>query len=311
MPMSLQWFKALECHFSPRVCAQPSLWYSMVQGHLTVVNIQMCSIILASLVQWILNSPVFNFTRDWVLCSCLHAHMFSYFSILEQVSGTSQSLESTRAEETDKFNPNFLLSDWILWLVGYNFSRTVMSPTLWRAGHNPGHFSSRECQDSMCLLSATSTQGSTQPHQLCKVLTLPRACMKSMGLLWVWDIFCGGTKIPLDLVLAAQVGCGRISMAQDRSTRVICESIWKCCVRCSPRENWTSRIWMNIMSCLTGNFCSLLCYFCSGNCHCENHQVCYHDICNNYIPLSAVKWGRNVDWNPPVFMGLGPVTTHF
>lgn len=179
---------------------------------------------------------------------------------------------------------------------------------LWRAGHNPGHFSSGECQDSMCLLSATSTQGSTQPCQLCKVLTLSKPCIKSMGSHWVWDIFCGGTKIPLDLgalVLAAQVGCGRMSVAWDRSTRATCESIWKCCVRWNPTENWASRIWMNIMSCLTGNFCSLLCYFCSGNCHCENHQVCYHDICNNYIPLSAVKWGRNVDWNPQFSWGLG------
>lgn len=37
MPMSLQWFKASESHFSSRVCAQPSLWYSIVQGHLTMV----------------------------------------------------------------------------------------------------------------------------------------------------------------------------------------------------------------------------------------------------------------------------------
>lgn len=32
-----QWFKAPKCHFSPRECAQPPLWYSMVQGHLTMV----------------------------------------------------------------------------------------------------------------------------------------------------------------------------------------------------------------------------------------------------------------------------------
>lgn len=222
MPMSLQWLKAPECHFSPGVCAQPSLWYSMVRDHLTMLL--KYSVVLNFLGISDPMNPKFSFaqqlncTRDWVLCSCLHAHLLSYFSILEQVSGTSQGLKSSRSEETGKFNLNFLLSEWILWLVGCSFSSTVTSPTLWRAGHNPGHFSCRECQDSMCLLSATSTQGSTQLCQLWKVLTPSRPFIKSMGLPWVWANFCGGTKIPLDLralVLTAQVGCGRMNLARD------------------------------------------------------------------------------------------------
>lgn len=53
------------------------------------------------------------------------------------------------------------------------FQQNSQSPTLCRAGHNPGHFSCRECQDSMCLLSATSTQGSTQRASSVRFLLSP------------------------------------------------------------------------------------------------------------------------------------------
>lgn len=78
-------------------------------------------------------------------------------------------------------------------------SRIVTPPTLWKASHNPGHSSSRECQDSMCTLSATSTQCPAQPYLILKVVTLTRPYTKSMGLHEVWDIFHGGTEIPPDL----------------------------------------------------------------------------------------------------------------
>lgn len=132
--------------------------------------------------------------------------------------------------------------------------------------------------------------------------------MQNMGLPEQWDIFHGGTEIPSRLWgLECQLfRCGVGGCLRPETDRwVICKSVWKCYVRCSPIVNWTSGIWMNIMRCLTGNFCSVLRYFCSGNCHCENYQVCYHDICNNYIPLSAVKWGRNIDWNSQLSWGLG------
>lgn len=58
-------------------------------------------------------------------------------------------------------------------ILGLQFIRAVTSPTLSRAGPNPGHFSSREDQDSMFLLLPTPHNAQLGPTSSLRPLLSP------------------------------------------------------------------------------------------------------------------------------------------